>query len=175
MCVCAQSCPTLCNPINCSSPSSSVYGIFQARIMDWVAISFSRDFPDPGIEPTSPALQVDSLSLRHHESLSVTAESFWFFFPSPTFCHFSTKEGWEPGKHHHQRLSLLWLADLHTVSAEGSFQKGLHFYKVIFHWSGYSLSLGHFKIIQKEETNNILPFCFSPAYCKSKLILSACE
>ena len=36
-------------------------GIFQARILEWVAIPFSRDLPDPGIEPGSPALQVDSL------------------------------------------------------------------------------------------------------------------
>ena len=37
-----QSCPTLCNPMNCSSPSSSVQGILQARILEWVAILFSR-------------------------------------------------------------------------------------------------------------------------------------
>ena len=44
-----------------SPPVSSVHGIFQARILEWVAISFSRDHPDPGIEPRSPALQADSL------------------------------------------------------------------------------------------------------------------
>ena len=37
-----QSCPTLCNPKNCSPPGSSVHGILQARILEWVAISFSR-------------------------------------------------------------------------------------------------------------------------------------
>ena len=37
-----QSCPTLCNPMDCSPPGSSVYGILQARILEWVAISFSR-------------------------------------------------------------------------------------------------------------------------------------
>ena len=37
-----QSCPTLCNPINGSPLSSSVPGIFQARILEWVAISFSN-------------------------------------------------------------------------------------------------------------------------------------
>ena len=41
MCVCVQSCLTLCNPMNCSLPGSSVHGIFQARILEWVAISFS--------------------------------------------------------------------------------------------------------------------------------------
>ena len=43
-----QSCLTLCDPMNCSPPGSSVHGILQARILEWVAISFSRDLPDPG-------------------------------------------------------------------------------------------------------------------------------
>ena len=38
----AQSCPTLCDPLDCSPPGSSVHGILQARILEWVAISFSR-------------------------------------------------------------------------------------------------------------------------------------
>ena len=44
-CVCsdAQSCLTLCNPMGCSPPGSSVHGISQARILEWVAISFSRE------------------------------------------------------------------------------------------------------------------------------------
>ena len=47
--------------MNCSPPGSSVHEIFQARILEWVAISFSGDLPNPGIEPRSPALQADSL------------------------------------------------------------------------------------------------------------------
>ena len=38
----AQSCPTLCNPVDCSPPGSSVQGILQAQILEWVAIPFSR-------------------------------------------------------------------------------------------------------------------------------------
>ena len=38
----AQSCPTLSDPMDCSPPGSSVHGIFQARILEWVTISFSR-------------------------------------------------------------------------------------------------------------------------------------
>ena len=41
-CSVAQSCPTFCDPMDCSPPGSSVYGIFQARILEWAAISFSR-------------------------------------------------------------------------------------------------------------------------------------
>ena len=38
----AQSCPTLCDPMDCSLSGSSIDGIFQARVLEWVAISFSR-------------------------------------------------------------------------------------------------------------------------------------
>ena len=50
----AKSCPTLCDPMDCSLPGSSVCGILQARILECVAISSSRDLPGPGIEPASP-------------------------------------------------------------------------------------------------------------------------
>ena len=43
----AQSCPTLCNPMDYSLPGSSVHGIFQARVLEWVAISFSRGSSRP--------------------------------------------------------------------------------------------------------------------------------
>ena len=39
----AQSCLTLCNPVDCSLPGSSIHGFLQARILEWVAVSFSRD------------------------------------------------------------------------------------------------------------------------------------
>ena len=42
--------------MDCSPPGSSVRGISQARILEWVAISFSGDLPTPGIKPVSPAL-----------------------------------------------------------------------------------------------------------------------
>ena len=38
----AQSCPTLCDPVDCSLPGSSVHGILQARLLEWIAIPFSR-------------------------------------------------------------------------------------------------------------------------------------
>ena len=42
-----QSCPTLCDPTDCSPPGSSVHGIIPARILEWVAISFSRESSRP--------------------------------------------------------------------------------------------------------------------------------
>ena len=62
-CMCAnmslQLCPTLCNSTDYSPPSSSVHGILQARILEWVAMPSSRDLPHPGMELAplmSPAL-----------------------------------------------------------------------------------------------------------------------
>ena len=43
----AQSCPTLCDPVDCSRPGSSAHGILQARILEWVTISFSRVSSQP--------------------------------------------------------------------------------------------------------------------------------
>ena len=59
LCLVTQSYATLWDPVACSLPDS-VHGIFQARILGW-NIPFPGDLPDPGIEPGSPALQVDSL------------------------------------------------------------------------------------------------------------------
>ena len=63
VCSAAQSCPTLCNPVDCSPPGSSVHGISQARIPEWVPISFSRE--------SSLPWQADSLPLSHQWSLRV--------------------------------------------------------------------------------------------------------
>ena len=76
-----QLCPTLCDPMDCSPSSSSVHGIFQARILEWIAISFSRqllylywlqssstaslrnlrNFLEPCNELFSPTMQKDTL------------------------------------------------------------------------------------------------------------------
>ena len=57
----AQLCPTLCDPVDCSPPDSSVHGIIQARILEWVAMPSSRGSFRPGNESTPPTLQADSL------------------------------------------------------------------------------------------------------------------
>ena len=48
-------------PMDCSPPGSSIHGTLQARVLEWVAISFSRGSSDPGIEPRSPAVQAAAL------------------------------------------------------------------------------------------------------------------
>ena len=64
MCLATQSCPTLYDPIAHQAPLSM--GILQARILEWVTQLFpsSRDLPNPGIKPRSPALQADSLPAK---------------------------------------------------------------------------------------------------------------
>ena len=58
----AQSCPILCDPMDGSPPGSSVHGILQARILEWVATAFSRGSSDPAIKPKSAALQAGSFA-----------------------------------------------------------------------------------------------------------------
>ena len=63
-----QSCPTLCNLMQCSPPSSSLYMEF-SRQEYWSGLSFPSpgDLPNPGIEPRSPALQADALLSRRRQ------------------------------------------------------------------------------------------------------------
>ena len=61
-CLVTRSCPTLKALWIVVPPGFPVHGISQARIVDWVAISFSSGSSHPGIEPGSPALQADALS-----------------------------------------------------------------------------------------------------------------
>ena len=56
LCLVTQSCLTLCNPVDCSPPASSVHGILQVRILEWVAMSSSRGSSQP-----RDRLQEDSL------------------------------------------------------------------------------------------------------------------
>ena len=51
----AQSCPTLCNPVDCSLPGSSILGFSQAKILEWVPFPSPKDLTDSGSEPGSPA------------------------------------------------------------------------------------------------------------------------
>ena len=66
----AQMCPTLCNPMDCSLRGSSVYGIFQARVLEWVAISFSRKH-----STAQPQIALDShLSISTLPGASLVAQ-----------------------------------------------------------------------------------------------------
>ena len=60
LCLVAQSCPNLLRPQGPCLPGSSVHGISQARILEWVAMPSPGDLPNPGIQPRSPASQANS-------------------------------------------------------------------------------------------------------------------
>ena len=57
----SQSCSTLCDSKDCNPPGASLHGVLQARILQWVAILFSRDLPDPRIKLKSLTLQASFL------------------------------------------------------------------------------------------------------------------
>ena len=83
----AQSCPALCDAMDCSLSVSSVYGILQARVLEWVACPPPGDLPDPGIKhafPASPA------SPESHASPALAGR---FFTTSATW-EVRTAVGW---------------------------------------------------------------------------------
>ena len=102
MLLCAQSCLTLCDPMDCTPPGSSVHGILQARILEWIAISFFRGiFPTQGLNPCL-------LGLLHW------LESSFFFLPlqfssvtqsCPTLCDPMNRSTPGLSVHHHPLAS----------------------------------------------------------------------
>ena len=63
--------------MDCNLLGFSVHGILQARVLEWIAISFSRDIPNPGIKPRSPTLQPDALPSEPPGKSKVLANN-WF-------------------------------------------------------------------------------------------------
>ena len=114
------SCPTLCEPSDCSLPGSSVHGILQARILEWVAILFSRRiFPTQESNLHLQHLlhwQASSLPLAPHGkpkwtwSLEPLIKSItrplhmsrtWFFYKTSfTIPSYHTTEAWKDDNHH---------------------------------------------------------------------------
>ena len=103
----------------CSPPGFSVHGISQARILEWVAISFSRGSSNSGTEPTSPVLQADCFPLSYWEALIGLIRLYHMNLPilsifyqerekererpflilSPNICPFKQHQYW-PRRHH---------------------------------------------------------------------------
>ena len=86
VCLVAQLCPTLCDPMACSPLGSSAHGILQARMLEWVACCPPGDLPDPGVKHTSPALQVDSLPLSHWGSPWLSVVFPYYHFDTCRLC-----------------------------------------------------------------------------------------
>ena len=85
----AQSCLTLCDPMDCRPPGSSVHGIFRQEYGSGLPFPSPEDLPDPGIECISPALQADSSPSEPPGKLKIMANViydvllFIYFF----FCY----------------------------------------------------------------------------------------
>ena len=98
-------CLTICKPMDCSLSGSSVHGIFKARILEWVAVSWSGqlfpspgDLPNPGFEPRSPALQADSLPAEPPQK----TQKYWNGQPIPSPGIFPTQKlNWHFLLHRH--------------------------------------------------------------------------
>ena len=92
MCLCKSlSCVQLCNPMDYISPGSSVHGIFRERKLEWVAISFSRGFPQPrnwtqvsciaaDSSPFEPPGKLQQITYLH--ALKFSSTSVWYWFSS---------------------------------------------------------------------------------------------
>ena len=74
-CLVTKLSPALCGSMDCSLSGSSVHGIFQAIVLEWIAFSFSRG-SSQGIELESPAWKADSLSLSHRGSPKIFIQYF---------------------------------------------------------------------------------------------------
>ena len=78
-----QSCLTLCNPVDCSLPGSSLCGVIQARILEWVAMLSARViFPTQGSNPHLLPWQADPLPLSHLENPALT--QYWEIIDGPS-------------------------------------------------------------------------------------------
>ena len=95
-----QSCPTLCDPMDCSPPGASVHGIFQARVMEWAVISFSRGSSRPRGQPGSPALQADSYHLDRGEGRRESSRMLGRSRLPVGLVKLSGGRGAEPSVHH---------------------------------------------------------------------------
>ena len=110
-----QSCPTLCDSMDCSLPGSS-YEIFQARVLEWVAISFSR-----GSSPPGDWTQVSHIVGRHF-TVWVTGSLSFFLDQGSNWCPLHCKADFlttdPPGKPRNIILSLLHLRNACNVQVE---------------------------------------------------------
>ena len=79
-CLVTMSCLSLCNPLDYSLPGSSVHGISWTRILEWVAILFSRDLPNPGIKPASPPLASGFFTTEPSGKPNTESEGLLFIF-----------------------------------------------------------------------------------------------
>ena len=93
-----QSCPTLCNPMDCSLPGFSIYGIFQARILEWVAISFFNAWKwKVKVKSLSRVLLFATpwtAAYQASPSMGFSRQEYWSGVPLPSPMHESETSKW---------------------------------------------------------------------------------
>ena len=126
----AQLCLTLCNPVDCSLPGSSVHGIFQAKVLEWVAISFSRGSSLPrGRTQVSHIVgrcftvwaTREVLVCRAHNLLSRAVLEGSFMLPVLPFNDFFFSEICKTIFFKFAFRVILWLCHIHNVSTDRSY------------------------------------------------------
>ena len=87
-----QSCPTVCDPMDYSPPGSSIHGIFQARVLEWDAISFPIEVPVCMLSRVW--LSVTSQTVAHQSPLSVgfSRQEYWSVLPFPSWGYLPNPE-----------------------------------------------------------------------------------
>ena len=91
----AQLCPTLCNPVDWSLPGSSIHGIFQARVLEWVAISFSkRSSLTQGLNPGLPHCRQTLYRLSHLGSQNYNSKRYMNPYVHSIIIHIA--KTWKP-------------------------------------------------------------------------------
>ena len=127
-----QSCPTLCHPMDCSLPGSSVHGIFQARILKWASISFSR-----GSSPLRDQTWVSCIAGRCF-AVWATREAWKkayilkFLGRSASIKVRRKKTGWQRSSLSCRQILILWSSDSSACSMDSTTKIDLkiHFFPI---------------------------------------------
>ena len=124
-----QSCPTLCNPMDCSLPGSSVHGIFQARVLVWVAIFFPGYLPNQGLNPGLLHCRQTHYHLSHQGSSHYTDSLALFtkFFTDVLVMYVQS----EPSGH--MTSCIGWKCNINLKNYKAAVRKGPFFFKDWLH------------------------------------------
>ena len=80
----AQWCLTLCNPMDCSLPGSSIRGIFQARVLEWVAIAFSKKVKVKSLSSVRLFATLWAVAHQAPPSMGFSRQEYWSELPVPS-------------------------------------------------------------------------------------------
>ena len=80
----AQSCPTLCDPMDCSLPGSSVHGILQARVLEWVAIVYTAAAAAKSLQSCLTLATPWTTAYQAPLSMGFSREKYWSGVPLPS-------------------------------------------------------------------------------------------